>query len=230
MYYVYDVIVDTISKTPLAFDALAKHLYPLMGLNKLTVNDLRPVDIKEFFHKIKTNMPKDLSYKSSDSVDCYCFILGRYLNQLNCESGSRADRYKTYAWDLMEKACAEKEISRPLDSLLITLSLYRVLGNDLDTSTIIHNANIETSCNDFDLLRRICEKKAIVPTIKQEVSVETGTFKRKTEKYYRDVKISDDTIRWFHINSILHLCYMLNMRCVFDDLGGAQSDGQSCAD
>lgn len=217
MTYAYDVIIDSISESPLAFSALAEHLYPLMGLNKLTVNDLRPVDMKEFFHKIKTNMPKDLSYKSSDTVDCYCFILGRYLNQLNCESGSRADRYKTYAWNLMKTASIEKRVSRDLDALLITLSLYRVLDNDLNTSTILHNVNIETSCNDFILLRRICENKTIVPTIKQEISYETGAFKRKTEKYYRDVKISDNTIRWFHINSILLLCDMLNMRCAFDD-------------
>lgn len=119
---------------PEAFTHCVEQLFPLFGLKILTKQDIRRVDLKEYMLVLtKLHYPVSLEDLSLTSVS-YCEELRSLLvSSIKTEKGSRADRYRNRALELLDKKANESiQLQNISDALLIFVALMKPLLGHID--------------------------------------------------------------------------------------------------
>lgn len=206
----YDNMIDVLSSNKAAFQKCVKQLYPFMNYNVMQESDVRPVDLKEYFSSIEELLPASFNGPKG-TFDSYMYILKCYLDQIDCQSGTRAALYKARAYELIEESKTAKKLYLAYDALMITLSLFRSYS-DLEKykERLIIDINLDVRLYDTTLLGLVCLSENLIP----KGMVENKQGKKDTDSVKYD---SMRVMLFFYKNSALLLHLMLLDRGLFEE-------------
>lgn len=211
MDFKYNMLVDCIAGERNAWEYCIQKLFPLMNYKVLTIEDVRPVDLKEWLSRISNKIPYKAKELYPGTDDFYMFMLKLYLDEkISCRKGTRAEKYKKRAYELINEAKTNTSLYCTFDALMIMLSLFRPIKDKLDiyNERVILNPTITVQLEDADLLYSIYNNKKLFPG---NVIEKKGRWKKisLTESETKDV------VTFFYVNSIILLTRMLQDRGAF---------------
>lgn len=109
-------------------------LYPISGYRVLKPEDIRRIDLLERILGFDSLIPKAERGKDQGSLNYYIGVLKKYLDlYIKCKEGSRSERYKKRAYELINTALSDEGVLRDVDDLFfIFISFFRALRPQFD--------------------------------------------------------------------------------------------------
>ena len=168
MGFNYDDAIDSLNEN--SFQFCKKILWPICGFRALSIDDVRPVDLKERVYQLRDDYLKSAGVAPDREVSNYYSIMEMYFHEfLGCKTGSRAYAYKERALDILKK-CKENGGGSFEDAetrLIVFLSLFRNLSanNHFDDAKnwIIINSTFSVKLEDAELLEKIRTSAYLTP-------------------------------------------------------------------
>lgn len=206
----YIKLVDDMSDQ--AFQFCVDQLYPMCNYRVLQRDDIRRIDFKERLLGYNSTVPKDEKGKEQGALNYYLFVMRLYFdNFLKCKEGSKAEKYRTRAMELMDSALSENGTIEDVEDLVqIFIALFRSLDYDYDhiEKNLIEDLAFDIYKEDAELLKTIWEHNKLVPN---------GIIKKlgRSEKSRGAEYWKQNAIKLAYINNIIFLCRCLQNRGVF---------------
>lgn len=215
MDFIYNSMIDSIATSEKAFEFCVDNLYSFLGYNVISKSEVRPVDLKEFLFKLPSYIPDQAKPLYSGTDDFYLYLVKMYLDQrMSCKPGSRAEKYKNRAYELIKEAKTNVSLNCTYDALMIMLSLFRPWNGRLESykKMWIIDPTITVELEDAELLKNIFDNKEHFP---EKVVEKKGVIDHLFGTDYENNRAR----RFFFINSILLLTRMLQDRGQFEAEG-----------
>lgn len=205
----YIKLVDDMSDE--AFQFCVDQLYPMCNYRVLKKEDIRRIDLKERLLGFNSIVPKN-DGKEQGALNYYLFVLKLYFdNFLKCKTGTKAEKYRNRAIELMESALSDNGTIEDVEDLVqIFIGLFRSLDDDFDhvEKYIVTGITFDVFKEDADLLREIWEHKKLVPNgIVEKPGLLDKIFGTDYEK--------KTAIKLAYINNVIFLCRCLQNRGAF---------------
>jgi len=205
----YIKLVDDMSDE--AFQFCVDQLYPMCNYRVLQKEDIRRIDLKERLLGFNSIVPKN-DGKEQGTLNYYLFVLKLYFdNFLKCKTGTKAEKYRNRAIELMESALSDNGTIEDVEDLVqIFIGLFRSLDDDFDhiEKYIVTGITFDVFKEDADLLREIWEHKKLVPNgIVEKPGLLDKIFGTDYEK--------KTAIKLAYINNVIFLCRCLQNRGAF---------------
>ena len=205
----YIKLIDDMSDK--AFQFCVDQLYPMCNYRVIQKKDIRRIDLKERLLGFNSIVPKN-DGKEQGALNYYLFVLTLYFDSfLRCEAGSKAEKYRNRAMELMESALSDDGTIEDVEDIVqIYIALFRSLNNrfnEMDKYVAV-GLTFDVFKEDADMLKEIWEHKKLVPNgIVEKTGLLDKIFGTDYEK-----KIA---IKLAYINNVIFLCRCLQNRGVF---------------
>lgn len=206
----YIKLVDDMSEE--AFQFCVDQLYPMCNYRVLQREDIRRIDFKERLLGYNSNIPKDEKGKEQGSLNYYLFVMKLYFdNFLRCKEGSKAEKYRNRAMELIDSSLSENGTIEDVEDLVqIFIALFRSMDYNFDhiERNLIEDLTFDIYKKDATLLKTIWEHNKLVPN---------GIIKKigRSEKSRGVEYWKQNAIKLAYINNIIFLCRCLQNRGVF---------------
>ena len=194
-----------------AFQFCVDQLYPISNYRVLQKEDIRRIDLKECLLGFNSIVPKN-DGKEQGALNYYLFVLKLYFdNFLKCKAGSKAEKYRNRAMELMESALSDTGAIEDVEDLVqIFIALFRSLKDDFDhiEKYSVVRLTFDVFAEDAALLKAIWEHKKLVPNgIVEKPGLLDKLFGTDYEK--------KTAIKLAYINNVIFLCRCLQNRGAF---------------
>ena len=199
----YIKLVDDMSDE--AFQFCVDQLYPMCNYRVLQKEDIRRIDLKERLLGFNSIVPKN-DGKEQGALNYYLFVLKLYFDSfLICEAGSKAEKYRNRAMELMESALSDNGTIEDVEDLVqIYIALFRSLKKCFDNidKYVAVDLTFDVFKEDADMLKAIWENKKLVPNgIVGKQGLFDSEFRIEYEK--------KTAIKMAYINNVIFLCRCL---------------------
>lgn len=207
--YVYKAIMDEMNEY--AFSFCKGILFPICDYKVLEIEDIRPIDLAEKLTELSDNLYAQRANKSiTGTVNWYIYIMRMYFDQfLSCKTGSRAEKYKHRAKELMDQVTTDDWTSQNgRDIVLIFLSILHVFDSFEQMQT--HSAvdlSLSIDQEDAILLKKVWDNMTpMVSTEKKNLIV----------KEISRHGIEQQATKFAYIMNIIYLTQLLQERGAFN--------------
>ena len=190
-----------------AFKLCVSTLFPLFGHPVLKESDIRPIDLKEDLVITEDDILIDVS---SNSYEFFALALSDYLNDLTVvKEGSRAERYKERAIELIAKASqGENPEQNVEDALYITVALLKPNMGKLgyDNAEPVVDPIFNITPDDIEVLEEIWDyyMEVFDPS-------RSGLFRKRNK-----IEGTRDIFLLAYVNSVVFFCQLMQKRGAFN--------------
>ena len=159
---VFDYLFMTKQLSDEGFNHCKSLLFPLLGYQYMTIEEVRRVDLCERINEFAKRYPMKPGQKKDMSFEAYTEVIENNIqNNIKCKNGSIANGYRNRALEIIKELKGEKDPQKKLEKCLTLFALYLGLVRAVypDLTKEANDARLMVDVKDEDLLKQYKDYK-----------------------------------------------------------------------